>query len=262
MYKVIVLEDEPAVRKELVLLTPWDALDLVCVGEADSGDEGLELIKTILPDIIITDIRMPGMDGLEFIKNCKEFCEAQSLIVPEFLVLSGYSEFEYARLALRLGVSEYLLKPVSDADLYKALERAKNACTAKQGLSSFSNTTVREYLEAEKENKTYGGYVARAIQLIQEHYIGGITIEEAAKKLQISSGHLSRIFKQETGKTFVDYLVYIRIKRAIELLQDPCVKIYEVADLVGYSDSRYFANVFRKIVGCTPTEFREGGIRT
>ena len=100
-------------------------------------------------------------------------------------------------------------------------------------------------------------YVSQAIELITARYIGGITIEEAAEKLNISASYLSRLFKQETGYTFVDYLTYYRIKRAVELLKDPSVKVYEVADLVGYSDARYFSQIFRKLTGVTPKEFRD-----
>jgi len=85
-----------------------------------------------------------------------------------------------------------------------------------------------------------------------------VSIEEVAGELGLSSGHLSRIFKRGTGSTFVDYLMRVRIKRAMELLRDPSVKVYEVADLVGYMDARYFAQVFKKIVGLTPREFKDG----
>jgi two-component system response regulator YesN len=115
----------------------------------------------------------------------------------------------------------------------------------------------KEY-DASQDRGPYADHVEGAVRIIHDRYISGVTIEEAAAALGISSGHLSRIFRQETGYTFLDYLMYVRVKRAAELLRDPTVKVYEVADLVGYADARYFGQVFRKITGLTPREFRDG----
>ena len=220
MYKIIVLEDEPTVRKDLVLLTPWESLGIICVGEADNGEMGLDLAMQLRPDIILTDIRMPGMDGLEFIEKHKKWCTDNNLEFPEFLVLSGYSEFEYARQGIRLGVSEYLLKPIDDQNLIAALLRVKERIETKKEKSPVYQTVFQEFIENEKDSKKFEGYIARAVYIIQENFITGITIEETAMQLGISAGHLSRLFKQETGYTFGDYLVYVRIKRAVELLRE------------------------------------------
>ncbi len=256
MLKVIILEDEPMVRRELALLTPWDDLGIIFSGEASNGLEGLDLAVKVQPDIVLTDIRMPGMDGLGFITELGARCTAAGISVPEFIILSGFSEFEYARSAIRLGVSEYLLKPVSDEDLRAALVRAKERILSK---SERSRTEKALFVEHSVPNGTQpaDGYVAGTVRILNERYIQGVTIEETATEIGLSAGHLSRLFKQETGYTFVDYLMHVRVKRAAELLRDPTVKIYEVADLVGYSDARYFAQVFRKLTGMTPKEFRD-----
>ena len=259
MLKVIVLEDEPAARRELVLLTPWDELGMVCAGEARDGIEGLKLADAVSPDIVITDIRMPGMDGLAFIEALSKKTVQAGSAFPEILILSGYSEFEYARTAMHFGVDEYLLKPVEDDVLKAALMRKKE----KIRVNSAQNRTEKMFFsEYERRNldDECSGYVDAAIKLIADRYIQGISIEEVASELGLSSGHLSRIFKRETGCTFVDYLMHIRIKRAIELLKDPTVKVYEVADLVGYMDARYFAQVFKKITGMTPRDFKDGTV--
>lgn len=257
MLKVLVVEDEPAARRELVLLTPWDRLGMVCAGEAAEGREGLALALAISPDIVVTDIRMPGMDGLAMIEALAARAAEAGGEPPEVIILSGYSEFEYARRAMRFGVDEYLLKPVEDEALEAALARK----AAKIGARSprhraeklFFTEDERRLLDEEGAN-----HVDAAIRIIGERYIQGVSIEEVAGELGLSSGHLSRIFKRGTGSTFVDYLMRVRIKRAMELLRDPSVKVYEVADLVGYMDARYFAQVFKKIVGLTPREFKDG----
>jgi len=281
MLKVIVVEDEPAVRRELVLLTPWEELGFLFSGEACDGTEALALASRVKPDVVITDIRMPGMDGLALIGQLSSRAAASGEAAPECIVLSGFSEFEYARQALRMGVGEYLLKPVEDKDLATALARARDRVLERNAreVAAIAVPIFNEFREkgAGPSDSGAGGaaqsgngslaqrpvesHVSGAVRLIRERFISGITIEEAAAELGISSGHLSRIFKQETGYTFVDYLMYVRVKRAVELLRDPSVKVYEIADLVGYSDSRYFAHVFRKVTGSTPSEFREALLR-
>lgn len=255
MFKSIVIEDEPAARKELVMLTPWEELGVVCVGEAADGEEGLVLSRRCHPDIVLTDIRMPRKDGLAYAREIQNFCGEDAQWKPEIIILSGYSEFEYARTALTLGVDEYLLKPVDDDALRAAMERAKSRLEERSRRNRAERNFFTEYRSGSAAGETTG-YVDSAVRLIKERYIQGITIEETAASLKISAGHLSRLFKQSTGYTFVDYLMYIRIKRAIELLQDPAIKVYEVADLVGYSDARYFGQVFKKITGLTPREFK------
>lgn len=266
MLKIIVVEDEPAVRKELSLLTPWEELGFLFSGEAGDGEEALVLAERVKPDAVITDIRMPGMDGLTFIEELVSRAGADGSPPPECIVLSGFSEFEYARQALRLGVGEYLLKPVDDKDLSVALSRARDRILERQAREAAAKSVFNEFQESGSDGSSTAGrpsesHVSGAVRLILERFISGITIDEAAAELGISSGHLSRIFKQETGYTFVDYLMYVRVKRAVELLRDPSVKVYEIADLVGYADSRYFAQVFRKVTGSTPSEFREALLR-
>ncbi|MCR5763863.1 MAG: helix-turn-helix domain-containing protein [Treponema sp.] len=267
MMRVLVIEDEPIVRRDLVLTTPWEELGCVCIGGAEDSKQALELIKEQKPEIIITDIRMPGLSGLDLIEIVAEMCAvSEDGYFCECIILSGYSDFEYARQAMRSGVQEYLVKPVDDEELANAIRRAKqriethkNDDTLKRKLSDSTESMLmlfKEYQLGERKSPN-ARYVEQAIELIASSYIGGITIESAAEKMSISASYLSRIFKQETGYTFVDYLTYYRIKRATELLRSPATKIYEVADLVGYTDARYFSQIFRKLTGVTPKEFRD-----
>ena len=267
MTKVLVVEDESIVRRDIVLTTPWEELGCVCIGGAEDAKQALEMVKEQKPDIIITEIRMPGMTGLELIEIIQEmYAVSGEAGACECIVLSGYSDFEYARQAMRNGVMEYLVKPVDDEELSQAILRARKRIESQKTtenlnrkLSEENESMImlfKEYNLGEQKGAN-ARYVSQAIELITARYIGGITIEEAAEKLNISASYLSRLFKQETGYTFVDYLTYYRIKRAVELLKDPSVKVYEVADLVGYSDARYFSQIFRKLTGVTPKEFRD-----
>ena len=267
MIRVLVVEDEPIVRRDLVLTTPWEELGCVCIGGAEDSSKALQLIKEQMPELIITDIRMPGMSGLDLIEIVAEMSAvSEDGYYCECIILSGYSDFEYARQAMRSGVQEYLVKPVDDEELANAIRRArqrieahKNDDSLRKKLSDSNESMLmlfKEYKLGERKTSN-SRYVEQAIELITSSYIGGITIETAAEKMSISASYLSRIFKQETGYTYVDYLTYYRIKRATELLRSPAAKIYEVADLVGYTDARYFSQIFRKLTGVTPKEFRD-----
>ena len=115
MYKVLIVEDEDIIRKGLMFMVNWQQAGCVVAGEAADGLEGLEKIRETRPDIVIVDINMPVMDGLEMLeKSIQEYGY-------DAIIVSGYSEFEYARKAITLGVTEYLLKPVNFNELYDAL---------------------------------------------------------------------------------------------------------------------------------------------
>lgn len=261
MHKVLVVEDEQLVRKGLVLTTPWNDYDFEVVGEAKNGLEGLELATSILPDLVITDIRMPIMDGLALIQ------ELSGKIDAEYIIISGFNEFEYAKQAMKLGVKDYLLKPIDDRELEEVLRRVGNTIRSqkenrkvRENLDQLSGSKAllfKEYLQG-NELRVTENYVREAINYLKEHFREELNIKEIAARLGISDSYLSRLFKLETGHTFVEYLTNYRISKAIELLKDKRIKVYEVSGMVGYSDSRYFSMLFHKYVGLTPSEFRDG----
>lgn len=255
MVKVVVVEDEQLTRKGLVLTTPWDELGCLVVGEASNGLEGIEVIKRVKPHIVITDVRMPKMTGIEMIRELEHKTKAK------YIIISGYDDFKYAQQAISLGVKEYLLKPVEDEALINALEKtvrlveeeevqttSENAYT---NLLDFTPYPTDEPVEGKKK------YVVKAVKYIMHNYYHEFTVKEVAEELYISDSYLSRLFKKETGYTFVDYVTRYRIFEATRLLLDDDIKIYQVAELVGFRDSRYFSSIFKKYMGLTPTELRE-----
>ncbi len=257
MIKLIIADDEQLVRKGLVLTTDWNRYGCEVVGEASNGLEGYELIKKTKPSLVITDVRMPGLDGIRMIEQLK-----RDGIKSEFIVISGYSEFEYAKQALKLGVTDFLVKPIEDTELSEALTKACKIISEKERIgkleSQIENADRMFLLFKEYTGGTGEGshYVSRAIKYITANYKNDISIKTAADSLFISESYLSRLFKSEVGQTFGDYLTYYRIKMACKLLESPNVKIYSVANLIGYRDQRYFSVIFKKLVGLTPKEFR------
>lgn len=250
MYKVIVVEDETMVRRGIILTIDWAALDCVIAGEAANGEEGAELAVRLSPDIIVTDVKMPRMDGVEMITKLREQgCRAK------FIILTAYSDFKYAQSALRLGVSDYLLKPLRDGDLEHAVGHIREQMEERPAKGE--ETDAAPVLRFHSDKKSKNKYVEAATQYIREHYREDITISTVASFLEISEGYLSRVFKKETDYTFTNYLAYYRMQMAMNLLKDCRVKVYEVADQVGYSDTAYFSAQFKKILGVSPSEYQD-----
>lgn len=258
MLKVIIVEDMKYIRRGLVMTTPWADFACMVAGEAESGEEALQLIKKIQPDIVITDIRMKNMDGLELIRQAKKICES------EYIIISGYDEFQYAQQALKLGVRGYLLKPIDDADLYTMMQEAtqniRNKRLYRQVMHQFESGQQgrfhlgEELVRMSQKNK----YLDSAIRILQARYSEELNIKNVADEIHISQGYLVKLFREHTGYTFLDALTIFRIQKSIRLLENENMRIYEIAQLVGYKDSRYFSDVFRKVVGLTPTEYRNG----
>lgn len=247
MLKVVVVEDEELVRKGIVLAVDWSALDCVVVGEAANGKEGLEIIRQYRPDLVITDIRMPVMDGLEM---CRILTEEG--VHTAFIILTAYSDFAYAHSAIKLGVADYLLKPFADGELEQAI------LSIKEKLAAPPEDEQSPLLRTNQEPGSKSKYVEQAIDFIRNHYSDPqISISRVAAELDISESYLSRVFKKETDYTFNAYLTNYRIHVALRLLKDYRVKVYEVAQQVGYLDTTYFSTLFKKYTGLTPSDYQD-----
>jgi len=265
MRSLIVAEDEELFRRELTTATPWEDFGFVLAGEARDGPEALRLVKERKPDVLLSDIRMPGMDGLVLLETIQKDLAVSEQ--PFTVFITGYSEFDYARRALRLGAFDYLLKPLDDEELARVMDKLKQALDERDKSriledaadSSPALAFFTAYSPAPNRDVS-DSYVEKAVSEISRRYVTGPCIEDVAAQLGISEGHLARIFKAKTGFTFNEYLTRYRMSRAVELLRDPSVRIGEVADLVGYTDQRHFSALFRKLVGLTPTQFRGGRI--
>lgn len=258
MYKVIVVEDEELIRRGIVFTTDWTKINCVVVAEASNGKEGMKKILEYDPDLVITDITMPVYNGLEMIEALKSHD-----VKAEYILLTGYDEFEYAKKAISLGVNEYLLKPIDDCEFYQAIEKVLKKIEKKQRHSEMVkvlNKIDENYnSEANKQadrNIINNLHVNKIIEIINKDYAKELTIYNIAETLEISESYLSRIFKKETSKTFIEYLNNFRIQKAVEMLEHPDYKVYQIANSVGFNDVKYFNTVFRKIVGYKPTEFR------
>lgn len=245
MLKVLIVDDEDLVRRGIVLGVDWAARGCVVVGEAANGEEGIAAMERYSPNLIITDVRMPRMDGIEMMKQLRQKgCKAHVII------LTAYSDFSYARSALQLGADDYLLKPFRDQELIAAIDKVR------QKERELTALTPQDTLPLVKGDKSK--YVLQALEYIAGHYSDqDISITMIASHLGVSEGHLSHVFKKETSYTIISYLTQYRVHTAMKLLQDCRYKVYEVAEMVGYRDVAYFGSTFKKLAGMSPSEYQD-----
>lgn len=238
LFKIIIIDDEELIRLGLAKLLTDANRGYSITGCFADGSEAIDTIINSDVDVVITDIRMPEMDGLELIKVVR----GMQNTIP-FIVLSGYSDFEYARTVFRFGVEDYLLKPVNQFELFKCLDKIAQA----KGIPIHKE-------EAVNGNKRV---VEMIKEIIRSQYNKELKLEEISQLVFLNPKYMSRMFKNETGINITDYLVYVRIEKAKKLIQESMeMKVYEVANLVGYADSVYFNKIFKRLVGVTPLEYR------
>ncbi|MEG1520093.1 MAG: response regulator [Clostridia bacterium] len=254
MIKVLIVEDEEIIRNGLRYTVDWLKMDCAVVGACEDGEEGLLAIEKLKPDVVITDIKMPIMDGLEMLeKAIDKGYNFQSI------VLTSYSEFEYAVKSIKLKVFDYITKPISDerlttvmANIKEVLQKEREnqiACEVVEDIKG--GFDVAKIFEGNFENP----YVKKTLDEIKENYASKISIESIANELEVSASYLSRMFKKETNETFLDLLNKYRIQKAVEKLKTGKKKVYEVSEEVGFSEYKRFYAVFKTYIGVSPTDF-------
>lgn len=253
-WKVIVVDDEYWIRKGIIQLIPWDRLGLTLAGEAEDGEDAIALVAAVQPDIVLLDMRMPGLSGAELLQHFANQSKPQMMIV-----ISGYADYEYTREAIRSNAFDYLLKPVKEHELVQVLEKACAELERRSTVSSLDEAQMRRNisdngLEEGAEGKQV---VASIVKLIEVNYSKPWSLHEIAKQEHMNPDYLSRLFKKITGKNFVEFLTDCRIEQAKLLLKKTNLKNYEVAVSVGYDDYRYFSQVFKKKLGMTIGEYRK-----
>lgn len=399
MWKLVIADDEPKIRRGIGKILMWEEFNIEIVGEAEDGETALKLIQEKNPHIILLDINMPFLNGLEILQKLNDINDKSIVII-----ISGYDNFFYAQKAVQFNVFDYVLKPVSKKNLEEIIVRAINKLNkiekennylewAKEQLTEnkdrrqkkmfydwFNNkltdqqvlneikffniefgsnigimviklveklnvsvidkkwnsellefaianilndnfkelnpkfifnddkkniifiskindmlewVNARNKIEAEifkylkcsviieqanistgilsikneyikimnsvNEKKKFSPMVLLTIKYIEDNYYSNdLNINDIAERLEVTSSYMSKLLKKETGLSFIDYLTNIRIKKAMYIMEDPTIKIYDVAELVGYSNQYYFSRAFKKVIGVSPKEHRRG----
>ncbi|MDY3920386.1 MAG: response regulator [Candidatus Limivivens sp.] len=243
MYKLMIVDDEKAMCELLAEIIPWKELGVEVIGTCKNGFDACEKAMELHPDIMLTDIMMPGMNGLELIRRLTEEGEE-----TRFILLSAYGEFEYARQAMKYNVKHYLLKPCNEEQI-------------KQAVSEICSELVRNHaLDQKKEpEKRYSDITKKVLHLVEEELANTeLSLKWIAEnRLFMNVDYISKKFSADTGQKFSTYLNAFRMNKARELLiSGEYTNIYAVADAVGYGNNpQYFSQIFKKMTGVSPTEY-------
>lgn len=399
MWNMVIADDEPKIRRGIENILDWHEFNIEIVGEAEDGELALDVIKEKKPNIILLDINMPFLNGLNLLQKLKDI-NNKSIVI----IISGYDDFSYAQKALQLNVFDYILKPVNKKSMEEIIIKAVNKLNEIEkennylewinnqlsenmdvlkktffsewlnnklsdehvlkelkffnadfgenigvmviklmdklnieiidkkwnvellefaianllddklkksdvkfifsddkknvvlvskiddmlewiaignelevGISKYlkcnviieqanvSNGILKikdvylKIINSVNEKKKYSPMALLTIKHIEENYYSNdLNINDISDKLEVTSSYLSKLLKKETGLSFIDYLTNIRIKKAMYIMEDPTIKIYDVAELVGYSNQHYFCRAFKRVVGFSPTEYKRG----
>lgn len=252
--RVFIVEDEEMIRKGLVHTINWSGMNCVIVGSASNGRDGLASILEKRPDVVITDIRMPELDGLEMLE------EALKTYDFRIILLTSYADFDYARRAVAMRAYDYLLKPLDEDKLESIIRRMHHdaqAVAQVRRLMPLLNSACKPASLVLEERKEQDAYVDIALKRIATASEQRLSIESLAEEIGVSASYLSRRFKEITGQTFLETLNMQRVQKAVSLLHEGA-RTAEVAERTGFSDYKHFCSVFKRCTGLTPREFLHG----
>ena len=235
--RVLLVDDEIMIREGFKKLFDWEAHECVVVGEAADGMEAITKIDEEQPDIVIMDINIPIINGLKVIQLSRVKYPSMA-----FVIVSGYDDFSYCREALRLQITDYILKPVNYEEFGFCIDRLK---------ISLYNNEVKEKPVVKKERVITG-----ITKYMQEHLSEDVSLHILSEEFHLNSQYISQLFRNEIGVNFLTYLTNIRMEHAKKLLLSSSLSIAEVSEQSGYGDYRVFTKVFKKSEGITPSQYR------
>lgn len=235
--RVLLVDDEIMIREGFKKLFDWEAHECVVVGEAADGMEAITKIDEEQPDIVIMDINIPIINGLKVIQLSRVKYPSMA-----FVIVSGYDDFLYCREALRLQITDYILKSVNYEEFGSCIDRLK---------ISLYNNEVKEKPVVKKERVITG-----ITKYMQEHLSEDVSLHILSEEFHLNSQYISQLFRNEIGVNFLTYLTNIRMEHAKKLLLSSSLSIAEVSEQSGYGDYRVFTKVFKKSEGITPSQYR------
>lgn len=243
--RVLLVDDEIMIREGFKRLFDWEAHDCKVVGEAADGMEALAQIDALRPDIVIMDINIPIMSGLKVI-------QVSRIKHPKiaYVIVSGYDDFSYCQQALRLQITDYILKPVDYEEFGICIDNLK--------ISLYEQRMAEEHEPKEQGERVIIGIT----RYLQEHLEEEVSLSVLAEEFHLNPQYISQLFKNEIGVGFLAYLTNIRMEKAKKLLLSTSFPIAEIAQKTGYGDYRVFTKVFKKAEGITPSQYRREFLET
>lgn len=254
MYSILIVDDEPIIRRGIKTFIDFNKYGISNVYEAEDGNSASKVFSEILPDLVLLDINMPFKDGLTIAEEFKNIKKETKIAI-----ITGYDYFEYAQKALKIGVEDYILKPVSKKDINEIitkliyeLNQEKKHIEVEKIINKISNN---ENTDNQTVNSKYRDII---LKKFEENYSNvSFNLNSLADNMNLSSGYLSSLFKSLFGIPFQDYLNNIRMEKAKLLLLTTDLKNYEISDQIGFDNVYYFNSKFKKTFGVTPKEFKK-----
>lgn len=243
MYSFVVADDERHVRKGIISLVQETDPEFILAAEAGSGSEAADLIRRHRPELAFVDVRMPGGSGLDAIRDTIHLCSE-----TVFVIVSSYSQFEYARQAVQLGALDYLLKPVSTEEMRDLLQKVRT-------LIANRSDAGPELYEPEQGADLTNDTASVARRLMKEQYTLGVGVSQIAGQIGVTANYLSTCFHERYGEAPLSYLTKLRMEAAERLLRSG-VRVQDVALRVGYRDVRHFSKKFTDAFGRPPSDYR------
>lgn len=258
IYRALIIEDEPLMRQYLMDNLSQIHPMFMAAASARDGLDALETMEREKYDLLITDIRMPGLDGIALVKRLRDAGNDIPVIM-----LSGYDEFEYARAGLRMGVVEYLLKPLNDEEMKETLEKLSQKLQQEQAVvrlpDDWSPKSIQKFIAScFSETDTEQSLLAqRTANYIVEHFAEPITQSDVAALLGVTPAYLSSVFHEAKGESYTKFLTRVRMTQAALLLRsNPLLTVQNIAEMTGYVSDKHFISVFKKFFQVTPSEYR------
>ncbi len=245
MYTLILVEDDYQIRNGLHHFFPWQQVGFQMLESFENGQQALQYLQSHPVDVVLTDIRMPVMDGLTLAEELAARSEG-----PCVVLMSAYRDFEYAHRALGLGIRHFMIKTTRYDDLMDIFARLKGELDA-QGTPVIAGEGAR-FAHVD----TSDGTVRRVTEHIQAN-LSSASLQTAAAHVNLSPVYLSQYFKKKAGVPFIDYLIHIKMRHAAHLLADPAIKLWEINEAVGYSNEKNFSRAFKQHYGISPNEYRK-----
>ena len=242
MYKLMIADDEPLIRRGIKQLIDLSSLQIGEIHEASTGEEALKVFEEFKPEIVLMDINMPKIDGLSVAKKIKS-------INPDtkIAIITGYNYFDYAQTAIKIGVEDYILKPISKSDVSEIIVKLVSSLQKERKDKEIEKVLEKITTVDTQDNIAKNNYKELIQNIIEESYTDSqFTLSVLSEKLDLSSGYLSIMFKKNFGIPFQDYLLQKRMEKAKLLLLTTELKNYEIAEQVGFEDVNYFITKFKK----------------
>lgn len=260
MYKILFVDDDTTIRSVIKSYRIWEHSEFYIERFAENEKEALDILQKERFALVITDIRMPVIDGLELVRKMRERGDRTCVILS-----SAYGDFKYAKEGIRLGVLDYIEKPYTQEKLEEALVYARRHLTQNQSVNIVENIYEVMFTQIEK-NRLYDMLLQENVDALSfcsnmaEHLEEDNLIDKVSREVELSRDYLGRIFKARTGFSLSEFSTALKIDQAKKLLTESNLKIYEISDRLGYATVDYFSRLFRNYAGQTPAAYRKNKV--